>query len=114
MSNALTGEVRWVSNTDSSSASNPSYLAVSQNGKFVYAVHEDGDQKNGNIAAYSFNRTTGKLNLINKQLSGGDHPCYVSVSNNNKWVAVANYTGGSAAVFAVNTDGSLKAGPQVM
>ena len=112
--NALTGETRWVSNTDSSSASNPSYLAVSQNGKFVYAVHEDGDQKNGNIAAYSFNRTTGKLNLINKQLSGGDHPCYVSVSNNNKWVAVANYTGGSAAVFAVNTDGSLKAGPQVM
>jgi 6-phosphogluconolactonase len=112
--NSQTGKATWVSNTDSSIASNPSYLAVTPNGKYVYAVFEDGDQKNGHVAAYSFNRAAGHLSFINKELSGGDHPCYVSITNNNKWVAVANYTGGSASVFGVNADGSLKPHPQVM
>ena len=112
--NSQTGKASWVSNTDSSTASNPSYLSVTPNGKYVYAVFEDGDQKNGHVAAYSFNRATGNLSFINKELSGGDHPCYVSTTNNNKWVAVANYTGGSASVFGVNADGSLKPNPQVM
>jgi 6-phosphogluconolactonase len=112
--NTQTGNATWVSNTDSSTASNPSFLSVAPNGKYVYAVYEDGDQKNGHVAAYSFNKATGKLNFINKQLSGGDHPCYVATTSNNKWVAVANYTGGSAAIFAVNSDGSLKPHQQVM
>ena len=112
--NSQTGQATWVSNTDTTSASNPSYLSISPNGKYVYAVHEDGNQKEGSVAAYSFNRSTGNLTLMNKQLSGGDHPCYVATSANNKWVAVANYTGGSASVFAVNPDGSLKPGPQTI
>jgi DNA-binding beta-propeller fold protein YncE len=33
-----TGEASWVSNTDSSS--NPSFLAVTRDGKYVYAVNE--------------------------------------------------------------------------
>jgi 6-phosphogluconolactonase len=112
--NTNTGRATWISNTDSSTASNPSYLSVTPNSKYVYAVYEDGDQKNGNVAAYSFNRASGKLKFINKQPSGGDHPCYVSTTNNNKWVAVANYTGGSASVFGVNADGSLKPTAQVV
>jgi len=112
--NTQTGKATWVSNTDTSSASNPSYLSISPNGKYIYAVHEDGNQKNGNVAAYSFNRSTGDLKLINKLPSGGDHPCYVAISDNSKWVAVANYTGGSVSVFALNADGSLKPDPQVV
>ncbi len=112
--NTQTGKATWVSNTDSSTASNPSFVAVTPNGKYLYAVYEDGAQKNGHVAAYSFNRTTGKLKFINKQPSGGDHPCYIATAANNKWVAVANYTGGSTAVFGVNGDGSLKPDPQVV
>lgn len=112
--NSQTGKTTWVSNTDSSSASNPSYLAITPNSKYVYAVYEDGNQNNGNVAAYGFNRSTGKLALLNKQPSGGAHPCYVAISPNNKWVAVANYSGGSATVFGVDADGSLKPDPQVV
>lgn len=112
--NTQTGKAAWVNNTDSNTASNPSYLALSSNGKYVYSVYEDGNQKNGSVAAYSFNKATGKLRFINKQSSGGDHPCYVATTTNNKWVAVANYTGGSVSVFGVNADGSLKADPQVI
>ena len=112
--NTQTGKATWVSNTDSSTASNPSYLATTPDAKYLYSVYEDGAQKNGQVAAYSFNRNTGKLSPINKQPSGGDHPCYVALTSNNKWLAVANYTGGSVSVFAVNNDGSLKPHPQVV
>src|SRR5687768_1547791 len=41
--------------------SNPSFVAISPNQKFVYAVHEDGanNGKGGEISAFSFNKKTG-------------------------------------------------------
>lgn len=110
--NAATGEATWVSNTDS--AANPSYLSLSPDGKFVYAVYEEGGQTNGQVSAYAFDRTTGTLRLLNQQPSGGDHPCYVASTKNNKWVAVGNYTGGNVAIFPVNADGSLQPAAQTM
>jgi len=107
---ASTGKAEWVSNTDS--AENPSYLAISKNGKYVYAINETGGNKPGHISSYSFDKNAGKLNYINSQLSGGDHPCYVSVTKNNKWVAIANYSGGSAAVYPVNKNGALEPSAQ--
>src|SRR5687768_5077089 len=88
--NSVTGEVKWVSNTDS--ASNPSYLAITPNGKFVYAVYEDGgSQKSGQVSAYSFDKASGSLKFLNKQVSG-DHPCYVAVTKDGKWVTAGNYS----------------------
>ena len=103
--NSTTGKAEWVSNTDS--ADNPSYLAISKDGKFVYAVNETGGNKPGHISSYGFDKNTGKLSLINSQPSGGDAPCYVSVTNNNKWVAIANYSGGSTSIYPVEKDGTL-------
>ncbi len=110
--NTATGEAKWISNTDS--AANPSYLAISSNGKYVYAVDEQGGQKDGQISAYSFDRATGNLKLLNTQSSGGDHPCYVSVTKNGRWVTAGNYSGGSLAAFEVAKDGSLKPAAQVI
>ncbi len=110
--NAATGAAEWVSNTDS--AANPSYLAIAPNHKFVYAVNETHGDSGGNVSAYTFDKTTGKLTFINQQSTGGDDPCYVTVSKNNKWVMVANYNGGSAAAFAANTDGSLQPSAELM
>lgn len=104
--NAATGTAQWVSNTDS--ASNPSYLAIAPNNKYIYAVNETHGDNGGNVSAYTFDNTTGKLTFINQQPTGGDDPCYVSVNKNNNWVMVGNYSGGSAAAFPVNTNGSLQ------
>src|SRR6185312_8191008 len=42
--------------------SNPSYLAISPDEKFVYAVNEGQDKGNGGkITAFAFNKTDGKL-----------------------------------------------------
>lgn len=103
--NANSGEVQTVSNTDSST--NPSFLAISPNGKYVYAVNETGREKPGRVSAYAFDKNTGKLSLLNQQLSGGDDPCYIAVDASGKWVVVGNYSGGNLSVFPINANGAL-------
>jgi 6-phosphogluconolactonase len=93
---------------DSIKTSNPSYLAVSPSEKFVYAVNENADNGNGGkVTAFSFDKKTGHLTQLNQQLSMGDNPCYITVDKTGKWVAVANYSSGTAAVLPVHKDGSL-------
>jgi len=108
--NRETGEYSFVS---SARAENPSFLAVSPNEKFVYAVNENGNDK-GSIAAYSFEKKTGQLSFLNKQPSGGDHPCYVNIDKSGKWVVSGNYSGGSLAVLQAMPDGKLLPPTQVI
>lgn len=100
--NSSTGKAALVS---SAPASNPSYLAVSPNRRYVYAVNEDKDS--GAVTAFSF--ASGRLHKLDARPSGGDHPCYVSVDKTGKWVFAGNYTGSNFSVFPVAADGSLKA-----
>ena len=104
--NAQTGKATWVSNTDS--AANPSYLVVSNNGNFVYAVNETSGINPGRVSAFSFNKNNGVLTLLNSEPSGGDDPCHLAMSMDGKWLVVANYTGGNVSVFPLNKSGSLK------
>ena len=89
--------------------SNPSFVAVSPNEKFIYSVEENAADKGngGSITAFSFDKTTGKLTYINRQPSAGDHPCYVSTDKTGRWVAAGNYTSGSLSILPVQADGSL-------
>ncbi|MCW3107392.1 MAG: lactonase family protein [Segetibacter sp.] len=103
--NTSTGKAEWVSNTDS--ASSPSFVVIAPDKKHVYAVNEAGSRNSGSVSAYAFDKATGKLSFINKQLTGGGGPCHLAISKDNKWVTVANYGGGSLSAFAVNKDGSL-------
>ena len=89
---------------------NPSFLAIHPNHRFLYAVNETGDykgQKSGAVTAFSIDHTTGKLTQLNQVASGGADPCYITVDKSGKYVLVANYTGGSISVFPVLTDGRL-------
>lgn len=103
--NSIDGSVKEAGHIKTS---NPSYIAISPDQQFVYAVHENGkDGKGGEVAAFSFNKQTGKLTLINQQSTGGDHPCYVEVDKTGKWVFAGNYSSGSLSVFPVATNGGL-------
>ena len=113
--NPATGENKFIS---TAKTSNPSFLSVSPNEKFIYAVNENADSTRftvtGYIASFSFDKKNGTLNFINKQESGGKHPCYVSVDKSSKWVFTGNYSSGSATVLPVNADGSLGIATQTM
>jgi 6-phosphogluconolactonase len=89
---------------------NPSFVAPHPNGRFLYAVNELGNYKgpnSGGVSAFSIDRATGKLTFLNEVASRGADPCYVTVDKAGKYVLVANYTGGSVAVFPVLADGKL-------
>jgi 6-phosphogluconolactonase len=103
--NSATGEATPIWNTDS--VTNPSYLTISKDEKYVYAVNETNGANPGRVTAYSFDKKNVKLNFINTTASGGDDPCYISTTDDNKWLAVANYTSGTATLFPINADGSI-------
>jgi 6-phosphogluconolactonase len=91
-------------------SANPSFLAISPNGKFLYAVNELQNYKgpnSGGVSAFSIDKSSGKLTFLNEVPSRGADPCYITVDKTGKWVLVANYTGGSIAVFPVQDDGTL-------
>lgn len=88
--------------------SNPSYIAVSPDGKFVFAVNENSNNDNGGeVSSFTFDKKTGILTPVNKQLTGGDSPCYVDVDHTGKWIFVANYSSGTLSVLPVNSDGAI-------
>jgi 6-phosphogluconolactonase len=92
-----------------SGVENPSYLTISRDGKFVYAVNE---VKDGGVSSFLFDNTSGELKFLNKVSSGGSGPCYVSVDDKNKYVFAGNYNSGSFAAIPLKDDGSLGADPQ--
>lgn len=89
---------------------NPSFLALHPKGNLLYSVGELAEfqgEKVGSVNAYSIDRTTGKLTALNQVGSAGSGPCHVKVSDNGNFVLCANYNSGSAAAFALATDGRI-------
>ena len=89
---------------------NPSFLAVHPNQRFLYAVNEvsryEGSDA-GSVSAFSIDRATGTLTLLNRVSSRGGSPCHLELDRSGKWLFVANYGGGSVAAFPVHDDGKL-------
>ena len=92
------------------STPNPSYLTVSQDGEYLYCVNEL-KQYHGvagsTVSAYKLNRETGTMELLGRQFTCGMDACHVQLWQDEKWLLVSNYSGGSIAVFPVLEDHSL-------
>ncbi len=89
---------------------NPSFLAIDQTNRFLYAVNEVQNYKgasSGAVSAFSIDHQSGKLSLLNQVASRGADPCYIAFDKTGKYALVANYTGGSVAVFPVQADGRM-------
>lgn len=89
---------------------NPTFLALSPDGRRLYAVSEISDfqgHKAGGVCGFSIDTTTGNLTLLNQQPSGGQGPCHVSVSPDGHFAAVANYGNGSIALLPIQANGTL-------
>lgn len=88
---------------------NPSFLTISPNKKFLYAVSELDNldsMRSGGVSAYGID-SDGKLKLINHVLTHGANPCHVSLSPDGKKLAVSNYSGGNLSFFNIQPNGSL-------
>ncbi len=84
---------------------NPSFLALSEDNKFLVAINEVKTPDNvGSVESYMVFEDT--LILLNRQSSGGAHPCFVAV-NEAGYVLAANYTGGNVGLLKLEKDGPL-------
>ncbi|NDV81107.1 lactonase family protein [Bacteroides sp. 51] len=103
-----TGEAKALSDVE---ITNPSYLTISGDNQFVYAVSEHGDG-NEAVTAFHFDKEKGTLQKLNSVPAMGADPCYIITTNQH--VVTANYSGGSISVFPLAKDGSLLAASDVI
>src|SRR5205807_4479973 len=85
----------------------PSWVVVHPSGKFLYAANEAG--KASTVSAFSIDKKSGKLTLLNQLPALGEDPCYLSFDKTGKYVFVANYSSGNVVVFPIGPDGKLEA-----
>lgn len=88
---------------------NPSFLKLSPSRRFLFAVSREvttADDVGGYVNAFGIN-AQGKLVFYNKQSTRGKDPCHVDVAPDGHYVAIANYGGGSTAMYPVLADGRL-------
>jgi 6-phosphogluconolactonase len=89
---------------------NPSYIARSKNGKFLYSANEVRKSENtpcGSVSAFAIDPESGNLHALGSRLTEGDDPNYITADSDGKAVYVSNYASGSVAVFPIEGDGSL-------
>jgi 6-phosphogluconolactonase len=97
-------------------AKNPSFLAFSPSGKFLYAVNEletCDDAPGGAVSAYAV-REDGTLKFLNRKSSKGAAPCHISIDRGGAFAVTANYSDGVLAVLPIGKRGSLKEAAQVI
>jgi len=94
---------------------NPTWLAFNRTRSHLYTANEVSAAGigAGTVSAYSVDRGTGRLTLLNSVSSEGAGPAHVSVHPTGKHALVANYGGGTVAVLPIQPDGRLGAASDV-
>lgn len=87
---------------------NPSFLTLSADGKYLYAVEEIGSDVDEAGRVVAFSRDVDHLHKINQQSTFTFAPCHVSTDSKGRLVFVANYVG-KIAVYPVSANGGLEA-----
>ncbi|MBL7911237.1 MAG: lactonase family protein [Bacteroidia bacterium] len=105
--NGKKGKLTEVTNTEKT-VTNPSFLTVTQDGKYVYACTDTKTDTSGSVSAFSFDKIKGKLTFLNKERSNGANPVYITLHNKNKFIINSNYTGSNITVYGINDNGSIK------
>ena len=90
--------------------SNPACLALDRTKTHLYSANETNTYEgasSGSVSAYSIDRATGHLTLLDTVSSEGMGPAHMSIHPSGRYVLVANYAGGTVAVLPIRPDGSL-------
>ena len=105
-----------VNNRKAFPAVNPSFLTVSPNKKYVFAVHETGPDEgpSGMVSAYEIDPVNQELFFINQQRTHGFSPCHISTDTSGKFAFVANYVGGILGVYPIFENGELDEASQII
>ncbi|WP_144966473.1 lactonase family protein [Pseudomonas sp. DE0010] len=87
----------------------PSWLVLSEDKRLLFAVNETAD---GHVSAFNI-ASDGNVRLLDQLPSQGDEPTHASLSQDHRYLFVANYAvdpdpGGSLSVLPVDRQGALQ------
>ena len=91
---------------------NPSFVKVSPDKKYLYAVEETDRYENSSGGVAAFRIDGDSLVKINSNATVGAHPCHIGLSEDGRFLAASSYTGGSLTLFDLGDGGELQANPQ--
>jgi len=84
---------------------NVSFMAKHPWLELIYAVNETEEfegEPGGGVSMLSRD-----YDVLHKQSSAGEHPCYISIEQTGRFALVANYTSGRVAMLSIGADGQL-------
>ncbi|MBA1208343.1 lactonase family protein [Pseudomonas fulva] len=87
----------------------PSWLVLSEDKRLLFAVNETAD---GHVSAFNI-ASDGSVRLLDQKPSQGDEPTHASLSQDQRYLFVANYAvdpdpGGGLSVLPVDRQGALQ------
>jgi len=88
----------------------PNCIAINAAGDRLYTTNETDkaeDGESGTVSAFSVDRKSGALTLLNSVSSGAHGPTHLSIHPSGKFVLVANYFGGAVTVIPIVDGGKL-------
>ena len=88
---------------------NPSFLKISEDNSFLFAVSEvgPGDAESGSLFSYRINED-GSLTELTKISTEGFAPAHIEIDQSGKYIFVSNYVGGVVLVYKISRDGMLQ------
>ena len=88
---------------------NPSFVKVSKDNKYLYAVSELGGNEAASGIVYSYKiNPDHSLTETGKLSTESDAPCHIAMDQTGEFVFVSNYVGGVVVVYKKKADGSLE------
>jgi 6-phosphogluconolactonase len=95
--------------------SNPSFITIAKNKKYLYAVNENADKngKGGSVSSFEIDKK-GILKFINQQSSEGNHPCYIVTDKTDKWLIAGNYSSGNFSILPIEKNGNVGKAKQII
>ena len=84
----------------------PSYLTLSEDQRYLYALEEVPLEDHPKVHAYKIDGY--QLILVNSQELPGAYCCHLAISKDQKNLLIASYWSGTILNFPINADGSLE------
>jgi 6-phosphogluconolactonase len=104
--NRKDGKFNLVSVSDA--GPNPSYFCISGKNGMIYAANEVmkfNGVRGGGVTTLRYDAKTGGIEKINELAVPNGGPCFISLSPDNDFLFMANYSGGSVAVVKLDDKG---------
>jgi 6-phosphogluconolactonase len=86
----------------------PSYFCISEKRKLIYAANEVtrfNGKRGGAITTLKYDKDFTKIVKMNEISTLNGSPCFISVSHDNNFLFLANYTGSSVTIVKLDKDG---------